>query len=396
MTVRSVTQAPRWLSALMLVFCLASALLWLVPLISSHHVLFPSGPAFEDIIVYRGRFSVYHSLKFFTSRAYSAFAYPPGAAPVYAAFYRTHDAIATYLTLAAAATIAAVATAWILLRRTSAAGLFPLLIFFSFPLVFLIQRANIEIVLWLLIACGLLAHRRNLGVIAAILFGLAAAIKLYPILLLGLFLNRRESLRAFFAGLGTAIVGLIAACAYTGPTLFAAARGFTLGVDHFQDHYVDKVSSTEVLFDHSLFSPLKYHAYTHHNSPAGWTMLYYLLAGTFALLLFLRVRTMPPLNRVIFLTVAMVSLPPVSFTYTLTHLYLPIILLIAGYSASRTMPLVTALATLALLLFLMLPIVSLNVIRPTPSGPLQSCALFAVLVLSAIAPWSGKVGLRSL
>jgi hypothetical protein len=390
MTVRSATQAPRWLSALMLVLCIASALLWLLPLISPHHVLFPSGPAFEDIIVYRGRFSLYHSPKFFTSRAFSAFAYPPGAAPVYAAFYRTSSAVSTYLTLAAVAILAAAATAWHLLRRTSAAGLFPLLIFFSFPLVFLIQRANIEIVLWLLIACGLLAHRRGFAVIAAVLIGLAAAIKLYPIFLLGLFLNRRESLRAFFAGLATFIAGLLAACVYTGPTLFAAARGFATGVDHFQDHYVEKVSSIEVVFDHSLFSPLKYHAYTHHLSPAGWTTLYYLLAGTFALLLFLRVRTLPPLNRVIFLTVAMVSLPPVSFTYTLVHLYVPISFLIAGYSASRAIPPVTALITLALLLFLMLPIVSLNVIRSTPSGPIQACVLVMVLTLSTLKPWSGR------
>jgi hypothetical protein len=396
MTVRSATQAPRWLSALMWMLCIASALLWLLPLISPHHVLFPSGPVFEDIVVYRGRFSLYHSIKFFTSRAYSAFAYPPGAAPVYALFYRTPNAVTTYLALAAAATLAAAAIAWTLLRRTSAAGLFPLLIFFSFPLVFLIQRANIEIVLWLLIACGLMAHRRGLAVIAAILIGLAAAIKLYPILLLGLFLNRRESLRAFFAGLATTIGGLLAACVYTGPTLLTAARGFTTGVDRFQDHYVEKVSSTEVIFDHSLFSPLKYHAYSHHISPAGWTMLYYLLAGTLALLLFLRVRTLPPLNRVVFLTVAMISLPPVSFTYTLVHLYIPILFLIAGFSASRTAPQVTALATLALLLFLMLPIVSLNVIRSTPTGPIQSWVLLSILLLSAVQPWSGRSKAQSI
>jgi hypothetical protein len=379
----------------MLVLCVASALLWLLPLISPHHVLFPSGPAFEDIVVYRGRFSVYHSIKFFTSRAYSAFAYPPGAAPIYAAFYRTHDAVQTYLALAAATTIGAVLAAWTLLRRTSAVGLLPLLLFFCFPLVFLIQRANIEIVLWMLIACGLLAHRKGLGILAAVLVGLAAAIKLYPILLLGLFLNRRESLRAFVAGLVTAIAGLLAACAFTGPTLLAAARGFTNGVDRFQDHYVEKVSSTEVSFDHSLFSPVKYYAYTHHMSPAGWIVPYYLLAAAIALLLFLRVRTLPPLNRVIFLTVAMVSLPPVSFTYTLTHLYVPILLLIASFSASRVTPPWTAFAALGLLLFAMLPLVSLNVIRPTPSGPIQSCALFAVLVLAALTPWSGRAGLQS-
>jgi len=35
----------------------------------------------------------------------------------------------------------------------------------------------------------------------------------------------------------------------------------------------------------------------------------------------------------------------------------------------------------------MLPLVSLSVISPIPSGPIQSFALMAILVLSALTPW---------
>ena len=378
---------PRWLTATLLLFSAASAILWLLPLTSNHSILSPAGPAFEDIIVYKGRFTLYHTAKFFTSRAFSGSAYPAGAAPIYEAFYKTSNPTQTYLLLAAIATIAALTAAFFFLRRSNAARLFLPLLLFTFPLIFLIQRANIEIVLWLIIALGLIAYRRGLAILAAILFGIAAAVKLYPILLLGLFLKRKKDIPAFLIGLLTAAAAMYAAVAYTGPTVAIAANGFFRGVDRFQDHYVDTVSKVEVAFDHSLFSPIKYFTYTNHTSPAPWTTLYYVTAGAFALLLFLRVRTLPFLNRVVFLVAAMVSLPPVSFTYTLVHLYVPTLLLLAALATFRTRPPATAIAALMLLLFLMLPIMSLSILTPLPTGPIQSCALFILLITTALTPW---------
>ena len=378
---------PIWLTAILFLFGIAAAILWLIPLFASSPLIFPAGPAFEDIIVYKGRFTLYHTAKFFTSRAFSGFAYPAGAAPIYEAFYKTSNPTQTYLLLAAIATIAALTAAFFFLRRSNAARLFLPLLLFTFPLIFLIQRANIEIVLWLIIALGLIAYRRGLAILAAILFGIAAAVKLYPILLLGLFLKRKKDLPAFLIGLLTAVVTMYAAVAYAGPSVAIAANGFFRGVDRFQDHYVDTVSKVEVAFDHSLFSPIKYFTYTNHTSPAPWTTLYYVTAGAFALLLFLRVRTLPFLNRVVFLVAAMVSLPPVSFTYTLVHLYVPTLLLLAALATFRTRPPATAIAALMLLLFLMLPIMSLSILTPLPTGPIQSCALFILLILTVLTPW---------
>ena len=392
---------PRWLNRLVFTLSAVAAILWLLPVFASHSVLFPAGPGFEDIIVYQGRFTVYHTLKFFTSRAFSGFAYPPGAAPIYEVFYATSDAVQAYLLLAGATTLTALAAAYLFLRRNGSAKLFPLLLFFCFPLIFLIQRANIEIVLWVIIVLGVLAYRRGAAILAAVLFGIAASIKLYPILLLGLFLKpasrrTRQDLPAFAIGLVTTVVALIAATAYTGPTFLLAAHGFTTGVDRFQDHYVDTVSKVEVAFDHSLFSPLKYLAYSNHASPAPWTQTYYLIAGTFALLLFVRVRTLPFLNRAVFLLAAMVSLPPVSFTYTLVHLYLPLLLLLCALAASRKPPPATAVIVCALLLFLMLPLVSLYVFQPLPTGPIQSFVLLAILILSALTAWPDAPGSKAL
>jgi hypothetical protein len=384
-TLRSAT--PRWLKLLLITFAAAAAILWLLGFLAPHSVLFPSGPAFEDVLVYQGRFTVYHTAKFFTARTFSAFAYPAGAAPIYAALYATTDAVQTYLILAAITTAAAFAAAFFFLRRHATASLFPWLLVFTFPLIFLIQRANIELFLWIIVACGILAFRRGWAIAAAVLFGLAAAVKLYPIFLLGLFLKRKRDLSAFVTGLFTALLSMAAAIAYAGPTFSIAAKGFTTGLDRFQNHYVDTVSKVEVAFDHSLFSPFKYNAFLNHPSPAPWRHTYYLVAASIAVLLFLRIRTLPFLNRVVFLVAAMVCLPPVSFNYTLVHLYLPTLLLLIALATLRTAPPITAAVALAILLFLTLPLSALTIFGPLPTGPMQSFALATLMILSALTPW---------
>jgi len=193
-------------------------------------------------------------------------------------------------------------------------------------------------------------------------------------------------LPAFAIGLITALTATALAIAYAGPTFSIAAHGFYVGVDRFQDHYAETVRSAEIDFDHSLFSPIKYWSYVQHQSLHTWLTPYYLCAGTFAGLLYLRVRTLPFLNRVIFLVAAMVSLPPVSYSYTLIHLYLPVVLFVAAFLQTRNAP-ATAKLALATMLFMLLPLVTLSAWQDIPAGPIQSFGLLLLLPLAALSPW---------
>jgi hypothetical protein len=391
------TQRPTADTRLLTLFALAAAILFLLPftpILTGHHfaftALFPAGRTYEDITVYRGRFTLYHTRRFFLlTRGMSAFAYPPAAAPIYELFSRTSRPAVLYLAIAAVWTAILSAITFTILAKAStirtAASIFLRLAFLSFPLIFLLQRANIELFLWILIALALLAYRKSYAIPAAILIGIAAAIKLYPIFLLGLFLHRKKDLPAFAVGLLTAILTIAAAIAYAGPTFSIAAHGFFTGVDRFQDHNAETVRSAEINFDHSLFSPIKYWFYLQHQTLRPWLTPYYLAAATIAGALYLRVRTLPFLNRTIFLITAMIALPPVSYTYTLVHLYLPTILLLAALLAT-TQP-TTAKPTLILLLFLLLPLVALSTFFAIPAGPIQTVAVFLLLPLAAIFPW---------
>jgi len=389
---------PPWLLRLLTAFALVAAVLWILPvtpMLAGHPfaftALFPGGPAFEDILVYHVRFTLFHTRKFFLlTRGISAFAYPAGAAPVYEAFNTFAHPDTAYLFLAVIWTAIFTAITWAILAKSSTAGtatrLYVRLALLSFPLIFLIERANIELILWMIVVIGILAYRKGYAVPAAILFGVAASMKLYPIFLLGLFLKRRRDLPAFAVGLVTALAATGLAIAYAGPTFSIAAHGFFTGVDRFQDHYAETVRSAEINFDHSLFSPIKYWSYVQHQSLRSLMTPYYLCAGAFAGLLYLRVRTLPFLNRVIFLVVAMVSLPPVSYSYTLIHLYLPVVLFVAALLQTRNAP-ATAKVALAILLFLLLPLIALSVWQNIPAGPIQSFGLLLLLPLAAISPW---------
>lgn len=369
------------------IFGAAAALLWLLPLLAapSTPILFPPGHAFQDILVYKGRFALFHTAAFFRPAHFSAFAYPAGAAPPYELFYKTSDPKQTYFALAAIIVAAFLILAYAMFRNAGHSHLIAPLLLLSYPVVFLIERANIELILWALVGLGLLAASRGLRLVAAMLFGLAAAIKLYPIFLLGLFLRRKDDLPAFFLGLLTAIAAMVAAIIYAGPTFPIAYNGFFHGIDRFQDRYVDTMHFVERAFDHCLLTPFKVWSHGEHIHPSHFLTFYYLAAGTLAVLLFLRVRTLPFLNRMLFLVAAMLALPPVSYTYTLVHLLLPLVLLTIALAGTRAPA--TAMLALALLLFLMLPLNGLSAVTPIPAGPVQSVALLCLLPLTATQPW---------
>jgi hypothetical protein len=388
-SVRPVSAKPAYpIRTLLLSLAAVAAILWLLSLLAHHTVLYPPGSYFIDLNVYTYRFTFFHTPEFFTYQATSVFAYPAAAAVLYRLFYATGNAQFTYFVLAALVVAISLAVTHFRFRTQGTAWLMPaFLLVAAFPFLFCVQRANIELILCVLTAAGLVLAWRGRLIPAASLFGVAAALKLYPILLLGLFLNRRRNLPAFAVGVLTAIALTLAAIAFTGPTFSFAAHGFLHGVSQFQDHYVDKVNFDEVYFDHSLLSPFKYIAAIRHLDLARWRIAYYATAGSLALILFLRVRTFPFLNRAVFLVAALLALPPVSFTYTLIHLYAPCLLLLPLLAKPSPAVPRGAIAAAALMLVLLLPLSALRVLGVEPTGPIAAIVLGLLLITPAFAPW---------
>jgi hypothetical protein len=237
--------------------------------------------------------------------------------------------------------VAAAALSW-RVRRTTSGWLPQIAIWstfvFGFPLFFLIDRANIEAVLWLLVVLGLVAFARNRMVIAAILWSCAASMKIYPGLFFVLFIAKRKY-RIFCLAVAATAIFSICALAGVGPTIRQAAQESSATTTPFvQDNYI--LSRANLGFDHSVFAGAKQGVYLFiirpwqtrvpPSSQKEWETHIYRIAEHIytiivilgvGLLYWFRLRHLPLLNQFMAYVLLCVTLPYLSADYTLVHVY---------------------------------------------------------------------------
>lgn len=362
-TARACVPLPRLLrwfwagSAAVLALTVAVALIERAMGFSKWHYNPLAGDRYQDLMEFWDGYRQVHSASYFGGTGASHIAYPPLGAAVYAALYATGHPVAVYLT-----------TAWVWLAgcvwgvrrallRAGIAGvtatLFPLtVVLVSFPIMGLLQRGNIELFVWIAAALGTWAFLREREDWAAVLWGLAAAMKLFPIVLLALLLPRRKW-RAFALGVATFAGVTLAVMAWLGPTLAAAARGWMRNVFGYQGVRVSEWTLHELMANHTAFHLAKFAAMIGGLPLAKLTLPYYACGALIlALVFFGRLWRMPVANQLLALTAFMTMLPPVSYFYTLVHLYAPcLVLVFVTIEAERDGERVPGLA-LTLLLFL--------------------------------------------
>lgn len=290
--------------------------------------------AYTDLSHYQYLYDRFHTAAFFHSE--ETFAYPAPTAVLFDGIYHL-GANQLPLFLAAIA-LTALAAGFLFFRALirsrvarDEAALFVLCILLSsWPLLFLMERANIEFILWIFVAVGSWALYRERPILAGVLFGVAASLKLYPIVMLSVLFNRKH-FKAFCAGVAAFAASLAASFWFVGPTFAEALRGTLHGITGFVGNYASSAHS-EIETDHSLLAAVKMIAVNppfRHTHFASWTPYYLVLAGAAVTAIYLlRVRRMPVVNRLLFASLCMVALPPVSYDYTLVHLYLPFALFV--------------------------------------------------------------------
>jgi Glycosyltransferase family 87 len=199
----------------------------------------------------------------------------------------------------------------------------------SYPVWFLLDRANIEGVLWLVTLSGTVALLHRRPILAASFFAIAASMKVYPGILLLLFLVRRQ-----YKALAIAI--LVAGCTiaaslyFIGPTIPAAYVKFGPAVTFVQENYIARYTNLEIGIDHCAFSVLKqilYFKYRSADAVAARLLkleLPYAIAAVavFTAAFWFRLRHMPVTNQFIAYIGCAVLLPFLSYDYTLIHLHL--------------------------------------------------------------------------
>jgi hypothetical protein len=94
---------------------------------------------------------------------------------------------------------------------------------FSFPLLFALDRGNLDVVAMSLVLLAFWSQKKQSSpVLSGVILGISSAIKIYPLLLLPIFYYRSKSKKLIISTLGTfSILSLIGAIAYgVGPRLF--------------------------------------------------------------------------------------------------------------------------------------------------------------------------------
>lgn len=305
---------------------------------------------FGDFWHYFKLFSVFHTQAFFTST--ERFAYPaPCAVLTDWLFKFGPQAHIVYICLFAAILVGSASLFYKTLRsytiRPRSAVLFTtLLTLTSYPWLKLLDRSNLELFVYLFIASGVWAYLKGHRTLAATLWGCAGAMKIYPLLLLVLFL-RKNLLRQFAIGCATTLAVLLASFWFVGPTIATAALGSFHGVTGFLGSYAGTSRVRELNVDHSILGAIKEvclldksHLVRHWKHQSTGYEAAVILIGPF--LYFYRVRQLPLWNRLSLFLIAIALLPPVSYDYTLIYVYIVMGIVTAAYlhalKSGRSLP----------------------------------------------------------
>ena len=394
---------PQEVRVFALVLLLLTAVCLIAELICSHlglpypydWPLFPADQPFRDFTVYRPRMELYHTRAFFTMGPLPVM-YPAPALLLYRIFFSLPHATAVYVAaFAASAAAAAVAATGVLRARgislAQASRLVACTVLCCYPFWFCFEQGNIEWVLWVVATLGVIGFLCRRNTAAAILMGVAGSIKLFPIILLGLFLARKQY-RECILGIATAAAVTVTSLWLAYPDVAYSQHEIAKGIAAFQQIYV--LGFPFPGFDHSLFGLYKSLVHFGVRFHGAWLIppraeprlalhLYMPLVAVLGTVAYFgRIRRLPVVNQVICLVVASIWLPPLSFDYTLLHLALPWFLLVlcAVEARGRRVPgLLTALVCFAIL---MAPETELIVKGHVLGGPVKALTLLVLFVTS--------------
>ena len=351
----------------------------------------PNSPAVYhgDFTIFANAFHHFREPSFWSDQ--NSFNYPATTGLAIAFFYHfSHPALA-YLVFLSVAIIAGASLWAVRLKQRGlsavAAALFVIAFVASYPFRFEVQRANIEGLVVVFTATAILAFLRRRYWIFATLVGIAGAMKIFPIILLALLFSTRRY-KEMLWGVGVALIANLCSLWVLGPGIMVANSNIAHGMKRFQQIYVDSGGRNLLVYDHSLFGLVKLPLLkfggtsTHHLVHVGSAIYLAAAALSGVILFFLVIRKLPLLNQILVLVLCAVSLPPISFDYTLLHLAVPFALLslyaMDVWNAGQTD--FAVLNTVMVLFGVMFADLNLFGLHGQFMGPLRAIAIVALLI----------------
>ncbi|HEY3990947.1 MAG TPA: glycosyltransferase family 87 protein [Acidobacteriaceae bacterium] len=283
---------------------------------------FIPGAFFSDFSEFRLRFPDFGTPQFFNHIGYLM--YPAAMTLAIEAFYATPHPLKIFFLFLVIIGMFFTGCLYHILRKGGlslgpAALLTAAILITSYPYLVLLLRWNTEVFIWLTVTLGLWTFYRRQYVWAAIWIGLAAALKLYPIIFFGLFLPRRRYLDIAL-GVFIAIAITVVALRTLSPNIVYAFHWNSVQLQAFGKYYA--AAPHNLGYDHSLLGLVKFATLPWHpDLTSALRPFTWFIAVACLVLYFGRIWKMPIFNQILSLSVLSVSIAPVSYDYTLLSLY---------------------------------------------------------------------------
>jgi hypothetical protein len=349
--------------------------------------LFTPGSFFSDFVEIKERFSVLGRPEFFHQIAY--FMYPPGMVLPLGLLYRAaHPGWVFAVLLFASGAFFTSCFYRILLThrlaRWPAAMLAFAVVLTSYPYVTLLLRWNVEVFVWIAVTIGLWCFFTGRYAWAAVLVGIATALKLYPFIFFSLFLSRQRY-KDIALGVLTTLVMTVLALRTLSPNI-GYAWAWNMGqLQALGKYYV--AAPMGLGYDHSFFALIKFVTLPWLPDLTPLVRPYTsVVAITCLIFYFARIRKLPTINQIVILSVLSVTITPVSYDYTLLSLYASLAMLcVAAMQMPDTQQ--TRLTPYFLLYAVVLTPQSYIILRGAHFyGELRAICLLAIVVVAARRP----------
>ena len=341
---RQQTLTTRCLAVYLAAIILITAIAWSVVLYRGkvQHRPYPFNsflinPAdrFADVMRYSYKVPLFFRTGFFDPAMGPSWIYPPASLFVLTSLYVTrHPLIAITAATGLIGLLGAFAIwlfCWIRGRSTwLVVAVITATLATSYPLLFSMDRGNMEPFVLLFVALGMIAFLSEKMRASAICFAIATCIKPFPMAFFFLFIRRRRYSEIAVAAGFAFIVNLIALYRM-GPDFIQNYHGLIAGLNGFNNFAFSMDTSNAATFDHTLFSCIKQAMRLLTRTPpmAMGPLLqvarvpYLIGALTLGTACVFRIWTLPLINQVFALTIITILFPFVSFDYTLMQLYVP-------------------------------------------------------------------------
>jgi hypothetical protein len=303
-----------------------------------YYSIFMPETGLRDLWWCGGQFASLHSEQFFNAGPYEPWAYPPGTAIAFALFHnvlpRFHSIPFISVTFGGLCVLAMFFVQCLQrlgVTRFKAITLAVVALVPVYPFAFTWTTGNIEFILFLTLSCGIIAFLRGHYLAASICIGFCASMKLFPFVFLALFLSRRRykdmvvAVVSFFV---SSLAGLWLLC----PDIRFSWKQLNAALKLNRSTYMQAYLYPQSAADHSMWGLIKTASFIHSRQTrfSGRSISLYMAASAIIglALYFWKIRSLPLLNQIVCLYLAMVLLVPESFEYTLIHLSIALALLV--------------------------------------------------------------------